>query len=490
MVDYGGSSVKKLIFALLVIGLISCGGDDDTSTNPNSEPEADPDYTPFAQFQLHSNNGDIKDENARTIILNGAITITHHQNGYQPYTIDDYRRLKSWGANYQSIRLFASVIGADGTPTYPIVYEKIDEMVANAKQVGIYTEFKLTMYSSEEPYSWKDLFLNSNNAQQNLIDGWKSIWTRYVNEPAVIGYDLINEPEQGELTTSSHSDFMCNYLNPLYQTLIDELHSLDGNKFALIQPALDEFDIFTGTADYYEYPCSIDRENVLYAPHLYAKLSYPYDILELSARLSRYTNEAQLHNAPLFIGEYGIPWNKSDDGNSAKETEYFEVERATVSLMDNSKIGFSRPWFADDNAEVSGIPQLNWALIKGAAGLSGDEREFITDIFCRPYPLAIAGELTGYNFDFANNEFVMNYQSDNSFGHTELFTAKSRHFSNSLVLQYNNSTFSLNTASNKFEIIDNPENIDLSNLSWNAENETIIINEWTTHSVDLKLSGD
>lgn len=478
--------MRTLIFVLLILCLTGCGQNNPTRIESKHELN----HTPFAQLQLHLDNGNIKNENGRTIILNGAITITHHQNGFQPYTIDDYKRLKSWGANYQSIRLFASVIGADGSQTVPIVYTILDEMVSNAKQVGIYTEFKLTMYNNSSPYNWKDLFLNENNAQQYLIEGWKSIWIRYLNEPAVIGYDLINEPEQGTLTTSSNSDFMCNYLNPLYQALIDELHSVDANKFALIQPALDEFDLITGTADYYKYPCSINKTNVIYAPHLYTKLSYPYDTSEHSARLNRYINEAQLHNAPLFIGEYGIPWDKKDDGMTAKEAEYSESEKITVSLLDNYKIGFSRPWFADDNAEVIGIPQLNWAIIKGTAGLSGDEREFITNILIKSHPIAIAGELNSYNFDFANNEFVIKYKSNSSLGYTEIFTAKSKHFPNSIILHYNGSTFSLNTISNTFEIINNAENIDISAISWNTINETIIINELNTQDVILKLNGN
>jgi hypothetical protein len=175
--------------------------------------------------QLHINNGVLKDSDNRTIILNGCVTITHHGSGFQPYSLNNYKRLKSWGANYQSIRLFAS-----------------------------------------------------------------------------------------------------------------------------------------GIVDYYGYPCSADRDKVLYPPHFYVKISYPYDLSGYLTRMNRFINEAIIHNAPIIIGEYG------------------------------------RPWFADDNAEVNGIPQLNWALIKGTSGLDGAEREFITNGFSRPYPKATAGNLLDYQF--------------------------------------------------------------------------------------------
>jgi endoglycosylceramidase len=398
--------------------------------------------------------------------------------------LDDYKRLKSLGANYQSIRLFASTIGADGSTTFPIVYETLDSMVSRAEQVGIYTEFKLTMYGGT-PYNWENLWLDNANAQQNLIDGWQSIWTRYINEPSVIGYDLINEPEQSTLSTTSDSVFVCNYLNPIYQTLIDSLQSIDTNKFALIQPALDEFNISTGVVDYYEYPCSINRNNVLYAPHLYVKISYPYDVSGHTTRLNRFINEAQMHNAPLFIGEYGIPWNKADDGNTTKENQYSITEKETVSMLDSLKIGFSRPWFADDNAEAS--PQLNWALIIGTSGLGGNERSFITNRFSRPYPKATAGNILDYKFYFNNNRFEMNYTSNVSSGTTEIFTAKNRYFPDSLLLLYNNNCFLLDTLSGTFQAIYNPDNLNTSNFVWDNETEIININEWTNATSTVQL---
>lgn len=264
-------------------------------------------------------------------------------------------------------------------------------MVSRAKQVGIYTEFKLTMYGGT-PYNWENLWLNMGNAQQDLIDGWQSVWTRYVNEAAVIGYDLINEPEQGNVSTPNDSTFVCNYLNPLYQRLIDSLQMIDTNKFALIQPALGEFNPLTGIAEYYEYPCAINRTGVIYAPHFFVKISYPYSLSAFPARMIRYVNEAQLHNAPLLIGEYGIPWYIADDGNYIKEQQYSITEKFTVGLFDSLKLSFSRPWFADDNAEVSSN-QLNWALIKDTLGLTGSAREFILNGFSRPYPKMTAGDL-------------------------------------------------------------------------------------------------
>lgn len=50
----------------------------------------------------------------RTVILRGFVTITHNGPGVDEvnYTLEDYKRMKAMGANVQSIRIFAGLIGA------------------------------------------------------------------------------------------------------------------------------------------------------------------------------------------------------------------------------------------------------------------------------------------------------------------------------------------------------------------------------------------
>ena len=63
-------------------------------------------------------NGDkVVDATGKTVIFRGCVTITHDgPSSPVIYTTKDYKRLKSWGANYQSIRIFAANIGANGNP--------------------------------------------------------------------------------------------------------------------------------------------------------------------------------------------------------------------------------------------------------------------------------------------------------------------------------------------------------------------------------------
>ena len=64
------------------------------------------------------------------------------------YTLADYERMAALGFNYQSIRVDAAALGAwPGVPEQPGYLERLDDMVALAKQAGMYSNFKLTFYN-------------------------------------------------------------------------------------------------------------------------------------------------------------------------------------------------------------------------------------------------------------------------------------------------------------------------------------------------------
>ena len=117
------------------------------------------------------------------------------------------------------------------------------------KQEGIYSEFKLTM-SGIQGFDWTDLWLNENGEQEAIIKGWRVLWERYKDEPSIFGYDLLNEPDKGNIDVSDEQ-FVVEFLIPFYQKMIDELRKIDQTRPALFQPALGEFDFNTGNIAIY-----------------------------------------------------------------------------------------------------------------------------------------------------------------------------------------------------------------------------------------------
>lgn len=309
--------------------------------------------------------------------LRGFVTVTHHQTALQEYTVADYERMAAQGANCQAIRVLWGLL-----ESFPGAYSAtIASLVAKGAEVGFPAFLKLTVYDksefanpSTEPEAWGDLWRDAAGEQQALIDAWTTLWNGFDDNPNIIGYDLLNEPKQGDFA-GTHANWVETALNPFYRRVIDDLRLIDTEKWALIQPSFG----------HRPYHVSINRSGVLYAPHFYPNIdawiaNRDHATNGYRALMEQFVSEAATHNAPLYIGEYGMPWNKDDDGDSAKETSYAVMEQVTMDLFAEYGVSYTRPWWANDNAEVA--PNFNWALIKGtAADLSGDLREFITAIF-------------------------------------------------------------------------------------------------------------
>ena len=131
---------------------------------------------------IHADGAHFVDESGRTVILRGFVTTTNYPDGTAlNYTTADYERMKAVGANYQSIRIGVCAIGAwPGCQVRDGYLQQLDSMVQAAKQEGIYSEFKLTMYDlpGQAGADWTALWQNSNGQQDAIINGWKTLWQR------------------------------------------------------------------------------------------------------------------------------------------------------------------------------------------------------------------------------------------------------------------------------------------------------------------------
>lgn len=440
---------------------------------------------------VHINGNTLFDSSGRTIILRGFVTLTHNGPGTDEvvYTINDYQKMKSMGANYQSIRLFAGWIG--GWPGYTAddhYLEKLDHMVSLGKQVGMYSQFKLTMYDIKgmltdttlRDKTWGSFWRNENGEQDIVIAAWKTIWEHYKDEPAVIGYDILNEPCKGDFAVSDE-DFIL-HLNTFYQKALDELQQINDH-IGFIQPPLASpaVDKKTGAILYMPYTEPISR-SVVYAPHFYVNVRM-YDINNYSKLLEKYLNEAKIHNAPLIMGECGEFWDMTNDGDPGKEALIQNAENAQIDLFDHALIGFSRPWYSNDR-----VVGIGHAVIKGKTkALTGQERTFITDVIARVYPQRTAGHLYSFTFSQDTKHFSLVYEPHT--GKTVIFIPRERHYKNGFIIKHTKGiTLYYNPVSGSLEIIDNSGSIDVQRIIWNENASTLIIDEWLTkESVTLDI---
>ena len=245
----------------------------------------------------------LPDGQGRYFLPHGYVTVTEDPTGPVRYTADDYQRMLRYGANCQVIRLTLGKLG--GWPGYALQEDylrQVDEMVRLGREAGLKTAFKMTVYgikgfASQEGWN---LLLGSHDRQQSLIKTWRIIWTRYRNDPSVFGYDLLNEPFRGSLA-ESYEQVTNERLIPLYRKIIDNLHLISPEKWALYQPLLlDKEDRGPGKLPMAPMDLPLDRKKIIFAPHGY----FPNAQLHAKA-IQRHLREAEISSAPLMMGELG-----------------------------------------------------------------------------------------------------------------------------------------------------------------------------------------
>jgi hypothetical protein len=436
---------------------------------------------------LRADGGHFVDESGRSVILRGFVTTTNYPDGAAlNYTAADYQRMKALGANYQSIRIGVCAIGAwPGCQPRDGYLQQLDSMVQAAKQEGIYSEFKLTMYDlpGQPNDNWTALWRNSGGQQDAIINGWKTLWQRYESEPAVVGYDLLNEPQLGNIGVQT-PQFVQQYLNPFYQRVIDVLRQIDSRHIALFQPVI-------GSPP---YNATVGRDDVAYAPHFYPQVrefltrndANTSDYPQLVQRLN---NEAQSNNAPLIIGEYGMPYNPAWDNQPDMQQRYQAIELAESNAFDHFMLSASRPWWADDRAGVTAGPAvLDWAVLQGRDGLGSPERRLITDIFARPYPARVAGTVTSFGFDFGSRTFTAQYTPSGT-GTTEFALPRDRAFGGVFQVTHSGGvTGKYDPESGTFTLTDNSAGVDPSAITWDEASGTLSISDWGTDPVTLTVT--
>lgn len=241
-----------------------------------------------------------------------------------------------------------------------------------------------------------DRFWSDAELKRHYIEAWCCLARRFADHPAVVGFDLMNEPFWG---TTEVTHFEREVLTTFYECLVREVRQHAPGWLAFVEPSASRN---------LGVPCALSRpgfDNLVYAPHAYdlgAEAGHGFqlerrgDLLENLAALGR---EARQLGAPLCIGEYG--------GN-AKHPGIFEY-------MDTQYTGI---------ANVLGSSML-WAYDRddgyGLLDSAGREKPELLAAVLRPYPEFVAGTPLRIRFDARERSFEFAWQgNDRSGGVTEV----------------------------------------------------------------------
>jgi endoglycosylceramidase len=220
----------------------------------------------------------------------------------------------------------------------------------------------------------------------HFTEAWRQVALNLKDKPAVIGFDLLNEPEWG---TSDPTTFEGQTLEPFYEHVVPVIRSEAPNWLAFLEPSSSRNFGFATSLKPFPFP------NVVYSPHSYdltAEQGSPYPLTDTPAVITnagKLWQEAKSLNAALWIGEYG--------GETSDPTigPYMNAEYTAIG-------------------DVAGGSSY-WSYGMGGYGpltSDGNEIPALVDAIALPYPTFTAGDPMSYAFDPTTSTFTYVYTPD------------------------------------------------------------------------------
>jgi endoglucanase len=171
-------------------------------------------------------------------------------------------------------------------------YELLDRVVDWCRREGLYVILDMhaapggqTGDNIDDSWGYPFLF-ESSESQELTVNLWRKIAVRYRDEPAVIGYDLLNEPIAPYFDTSSLNP----RLDPLYRRIVSGIREVDRNHI-----------IFLGGAQW-------DTNFKIFGPPFDKKVAYTFHKYWMQVNqeaIQEYLAFRDKYNVPVWMGESG-----------------------------------------------------------------------------------------------------------------------------------------------------------------------------------------
>jgi endoglucanase len=205
---------------------------------------------------------------------NPATPSTNH------HSAADYQRVKSMNMNVIRFYLNYGIFEDDHNP---YVYKEtgFDWLNSNidwARQNNIY--LVLNMHYPQGGYQsqtngdalWtEDATGDANRSRLKAL--WKEIANRYKDEPAILGYDLVNEPVPKGPWTQWQT---------LAQELVDEIRLVDTNHIIIIEKTGGEYDEWKSIEELAEnfFLVNDSQNKIMYTFHFYEPITYTHQLFD------------------------------------------------------------------------------------------------------------------------------------------------------------------------------------------------------------------
>jgi len=215
-----------------------------------------------------------------------------YHNNY--ITHEDIRFIKQSGFNSVRVPFSYRLFVTDTAPAQleGEGYRLLDDVVGWCKKEDLYVILDMhgapggqTGDNIDDSWGYPFLF-ESAESQDLTVAIWRKIAARYRNEPAIIGYDLLNEPIAHYFDAATLNP----KLEPLYRKIAAGIREVDRNHL-----------IFLGGAQW-------DTNFKVFGPPFDKKLVYTFHKywMEVNkAAIQEYLDFRDKHNVPVWMGESG-----------------------------------------------------------------------------------------------------------------------------------------------------------------------------------------
>ncbi len=338
-------------------------------------------------------------------------------------------RLDQFDANGMKVMLdmhqdlYAAKFTGDGAPDWAI---RDDGLPFEAQTLS----WALNYFQPAVKRSFDNFWAYTDGDHADLQDHYSALWAhlaeRFQDHPAVIGYDLMNEPHPGsdfdlaeivgreELGDGGTSrTFDEDKLGPFYQRVIHAIREVDSDSWLFVESRYGG----PGNGGRSFLPVLDDPRpedpRLVYTPHLYsfdleAQGAYPSDDPTIPFWEARRTEELARQPMPMVLGEWGLAHDATDAARFDDEVLAMSDRMMAGWAYWSWDPGGTWPfWVRDGQAET---PHLDRAV--------------------RTYPRAVAGDPLGFHLDPATGTFSLTFvDRDGVSGPTEIYVP-SRHYPN------------------------------------------------------------
>ena len=280
-------------------------------------------------------------------------------------------------------------IGWDGAPAWATLTEAQSTCRGGVRELSPAVE-----------KAWVSFYNDTDGIQAELVSTWKVIAASFADDPAVAGYDLMNEPHFGLRVDGAQLGPLSRYYAAALAAVRAGEQQRSGGFAHLVffEPMVTWFLVGAGAVP----PAWSSDPGIVYAPHLYAgSLSdgAPDPMATIRAGFSEAAREASVYQTPWWSGEWGWFDDPATDGPLV--AAYARDEDA--ALVGGAWWDWQQSCGDPHQIATPGAPPrpVSDGLIRLACPSGrtlGSPAEF-TKVLSRPYPRASAGRLTSLSTD-------------------------------------------------------------------------------------------